>query len=461
MLSKEQNERLTKVGPGTPCGELMRRYWHPVAASADLVKNPVKRVKILGEDLVLYKDRSGVLGLIGPRCLHRAVHMEYGIPEETGLRCPYHGWLYDHKGRCIETPLEPPDSTFKDKIKTKAYPAREMGGLVWAYLGKEPAPLLPCWDLFGQEGGIRQIMGHMIPCNWLQVVENGGDPGHGVYLHGRYFQYVLEREGKLSDDTRHRSNAALSQHQELMKRGAYTKYRTIYNQYGMTKGVMTSDETEDDVNWQVGVSPVVFPYLRNPDRGAGIRRVYQIGVPLDDTTTWHISYQSYLFPPEIEVPKQEVIPYVEVPLKDENGNYIHNYVLGQDMVAWYSQGDITDRTEEHLGVSDNCIIGYRKMLDEQIKVVEQGGTPINVFPDTGDGSRIDHSPVTWREGRDGSQYYRYNYHQKGGAGRTYMEDDVDGYCPDKDLILDLYRQTAELGRNKAAAAQPASPVAPE
>jgi len=431
---------------------MMRRYWHPVAATSDLASNPVKKVKILGEELVVYRDRSGTLGLIGPRCLHRAVHLEFGIPEETGLRCPYHGWLYDEKGSCLETPLEPPDSTFKDKIKTKAYPAQEMGGLIWAYLGPGPTPLLPRWDLFAREDGFRQIMGHHIPCNWLQVAENGGDPGHGVYLHGRYFQYVLEREGQLSDDPKHRSNAAIAQHRQLMSQGLHTKYRPIYNEYGMTKGVLRSDRSEDDVNWQVGVSPVVFPYLRNPDRGAGIRRVYQMGVPLDDTTTWHISYHCYVFPPQIEVPKQDVIPYAEVPLKDDDGNYVHNYVLGQDMVAWYSQGDITDRSEEHLGTSDNCIIGYRKLLDDQMKIVERGGQPMNVFPDTGDTSRLDHSPVTWREQPNESQFYRYNYHQAGGAGRSYMEDDVDGFCPDKELIQELYRQAAELGANQAPGA---------
>ena len=109
MLSTAENEMLTRVGPGTPCGELMRRYWHPIAATVQLEDNPVRKVRILGEDLVLFRDRGGNLGLIAPRCPHRAMHMAFGIPEEVGLRCPYHGWLFDGTGRCLEQPLAPPD----------------------------------------------------------------------------------------------------------------------------------------------------------------------------------------------------------------------------------------------------------------------------------------------------------------------------------------------------------------
>ena len=143
MLSKEENEMLTRVGPGTPCGELMRRYWHPVAATVQLADNPVRTVRILGEDLVLFRDRSGTLGLIGPRCPHRAMHMAFGIPEEVGLRCPYHGWRFDGTGRCLEQPLAPPDSTFKDRVRIAAYKVQEMGvssGPIW---GRSRFPSCP------------------------------------------------------------------------------------------------------------------------------------------------------------------------------------------------------------------------------------------------------------------------------------------------------------------------------
>src|SRR5688572_27767940 len=127
MLSKELNERLTRVGPGTPGGELLRRYWHPIAGTAELDVEPVKKVRLLGEDLVLYRDQSGTLGLIDQRCPHRRVSLEYGIPESEGLRCPYHGWRFNQEGKCLEQPCEPWDSTFKDRITTRAYPVQEMG----------------------------------------------------------------------------------------------------------------------------------------------------------------------------------------------------------------------------------------------------------------------------------------------------------------------------------------------
>ena len=164
MLSPEANERLTRVGPGTPCGELMRRYWIPIAPFAQLLENPVRKVRVLGEDLVLYKDRSGNLGLIGDRCLHRSVDMQFGIPDECGLRCPYHGWLYGADGECLDRPME---SKGKIKAKLKAYPVKELGGLIFAYLGPLPAPALPHWDLFVWPNAVRQIAINVIDCNWL------------------------------------------------------------------------------------------------------------------------------------------------------------------------------------------------------------------------------------------------------------------------------------------------------
>ena len=213
MLTTAENEMLTRVGRGTPCGELMRRYWHPIVPTVQLEDDPVRKVRILGEDLVLFRDRSGDLGLIEPRCPHRAMHMAFGIPEEAGLRCPYHGWLFDGTGQCLEQPLAPPDSTFKDRVRIAAYRVQEMGGLVWAYLGPEPVPLLPRLDLCEQEHGLRQTVGHMLPCNWLQDMENRGDQHHAIYLHGRLFQYALEQQGRLTvvrAGRHHRSDAGAS-----------------------------------------------------------------------------------------------------------------------------------------------------------------------------------------------------------------------------------------------------------
>src|SRR6201999_1653315 len=135
-----------------------------------------KRVRILGEDLVLFRDRSGKLGLIAEACPHRRASFAYGIPVEDGIRCPYHGWKFDGSGRCLEQPNEPADSTFKDKIQATAYPVEELGGLVFAYLGPAPAPLLPRLDGFVAPGTIRAVGQAIVPCNWLQIMENSLDP---------------------------------------------------------------------------------------------------------------------------------------------------------------------------------------------------------------------------------------------------------------------------------------------
>lgn len=456
MLSREENERLSRVGRGTPCGELLRRYWHPIAATAQLLQNPVRKVKILGEELVLFKDRKGSLGLVGPRCAHRLSHLEFAIPEENGLRCCYHGWLYDSGGHCLEQPLEPPDSTLKHRIKIPAYPVQEMGGLVWAYLGPEPVPLLPRWDLFVREDGFRQIMASTLPCNWLQVMENRGDLGHVVYLHGRLFQYALERQGRLTDDPNRRFNATMKEQEENLRRGVYTKYRPIYNEYGFTKGTLDSDQSEDSPSWQVGMNPILFPYILHSGYRERVRQVYQIGVPVDDTTTWHISYHCYVFPPEVEAPRQEAISYADVPLKNEKGEYILDYVLAQDMVAWYAQGEITDRTQEHLATIDTCVFEYRKLLSEQLKIVTDGGEPMNVFHDPKKNVRIQPPVPSQSAVRSRGQYYRSNYHKTGGGGWSYMDDDVDRYCPDKDLLLELYRRAEEIEKKKTTEAKAAA-----
>lgn len=460
MLTVEDNELLTRVGPGTPGGELMRRYWHPVAATQRLDEEWVLPVRILSEDLTLFRDRRGNTGLIGQRCPHRMMELQFGIPEEEGLRCGYHGWMFDTNGVCVETPLEPPDSTFKDKISVTAYPVQELGGLIWAYLGPEPAPLLPRWDLFVKPHGFRQIVGHWLPCNWLQVMENRGDLGHAIYLHGRLFQYALEKQGRLTDDPKARYNGAMATQNDRMARGVYPRFRPIMNQFGLAKGNLDSDKSEDSPSWNIGTNPILFPYLLafGPGR-QNIRQTYQLGVPIDDTHTWHIQYFCYMFPPEVDVPEQKVVPYAAVPLKDDGGEYILDNVLAQDMVAWYGQGEIADRTQEHLGVSDSCVIAYRQMLRDQIKIVQSGGEPMNVFRDPAEIESPELALVpqgvdgmalinAGRSDTGGAAFYRSNFHKVSKGGWLYLDDDVDRYCTDRSTIIELYRQADEIGEAK-------------
>ena len=193
MLSQEMNDRLTRVGAGTPMGGLMRRYWHPVAASAQLdADNPTREVRLLGEDLVLYRDASGTVGLIEPSCAHRKANLSYGVPEANGIRCAYHGWVFDETGQCVDQPSEPEGSKFKDKVRIKAYRVEELGGLVFAYLGPEPAPLLPRWDILVWPG-VRRVYATMLPCNWLQCQENSLDPLHFQWLHRYWGGWQMNR----------------------------------------------------------------------------------------------------------------------------------------------------------------------------------------------------------------------------------------------------------------------------
>ena len=158
MLRSKENDRLTRVGPGTPAGELLRRYWHPIAVAAELNGNPIKRVRILGEDLVLYRGEEGRYGLVEEKCSHRGASLAYGAIEGSNIRCRYHGWLYSPEGRCVEQPAEPPNSTYKDRVKHPAYPVQKLAGLLYAYMGPKPAPLLPRYDVLVRSDGEHRVV---------------------------------------------------------------------------------------------------------------------------------------------------------------------------------------------------------------------------------------------------------------------------------------------------------------
>ncbi len=196
MLSEEENELLTRTGAGTPMGDLMRRYWQPVAAVAEMEGRWTKRVRVMGEDLVLFKDRTGKLGLIAEQCPHRRASFAYGIPTAEGIRCPYHGWMFDGTGKCLEQPNEPEGSNFKDKVTTTGYPVQELAGLIFAYLGPLPAPLITKLDGYVADPAIRLIARTVIPCNWLQIQENSADPIHSEWLHGHFAEFVDEMQNE-------------------------------------------------------------------------------------------------------------------------------------------------------------------------------------------------------------------------------------------------------------------------
>jgi 5,5'-dehydrodivanillate O-demethylase len=372
-------------------GELWRRYWLPVAASGEMEKEPIKAVQVLGEKLVLYKDRSGTLGLIQEACAHRRVNLLYGIPEQTGLRCPYHGWLYNEKGQCLEQPAEAPDSTFKDRIKLTAYPVKDFSGLIWAYLGPEPAPLIPHWDLLVKENVYRQIGMATIPCNWLQAMENSMDPVHLEWLHGYYFRYVLEKGGLDGATAMDRARPNLKRHKKI----GFDVF-----EHGIIKRRVWGDQTEEHEDWKVG-HPILFPNILRV--GGGGLDEFQFRVPINDTSIVHYWYSTYSPPGNYQLPKQEKIPHYQVPVFDKDSKFIVDFVNGQDSMAWASQGPIVDRSLERLAESDRGIILYRRLLREQMEKVAEGVDPMNVIRDPEKNKYIafgqeQRLPKTYRQG---------------------------------------------------------------
>ena len=361
MLTREENELLTRVDRSTPCGDLLRRYWHPVAAAGELTEEkPIKAVKILGEELVVYRDKRGQYGLVGEHCPHRLASLAYGRVDDEGIRCAYHGWKFDGAGKCLEQPAEPANSTFKDRIKHVAYPAEVLGGLIFAYLGPEPKPLLPRWDVLVWENGKRWIVkDSIIDCNWLQPMENSVDPAHLFWLHG---------------DTAHlapRVKKYAEQHEFIPFEFGIKKRRTSLP-VG-TEEVPLMDE-----------HPLLFPTtLRHVAPYAGgkaHRHNLQIRVPVDDTHTQ--VFRVNFVPSEVEKSPAEVqVPFRYSQLKKGLREYDMGMVSAQDSMAWETQGAVTDRTQERLGAGDAGIILLRKLLKEQIELVQKGRDPLGVIRD--------------------------------------------------------------------------------
>ncbi len=432
MISAEENERLSRVSPGTPMGELLRRYWYPIGGSAELMGHGTKLIKILGESLVLYRDRTGRLGLIDDTCPHRRVSLLYGIPEADGLRCAYHGWKFDAQGRCLEQPAEPAGSSFKDRVTIKAYAVEELGGLIWAYLGPQPAPLLPRWDLLVQPGVLREAGWSVIPCNWLQCMENSLDPVHVEWLHGHFDQYVVERLG-----------------QPDLKRKVFHHEKIGFSvfEHGIIKRRVLEGGSEEDDDWRAG-HPVLFPHILRSGLSASDGAL-QCRVPIDDTHTCQIVLKAWSPGAGVEVPEQETIPYFNVPLPtvDEVGQPRWSLLdnnSGQDMAMWFTQGPIADRTLEKLGESDVGIIEYRKMLREQLEKVERGEDPINVFRDPSKNICID-LPHEEKSRRGGFKRVQTDQRRRGNVGK---------YSQLSDQIQDLFDQAANLEEGKESTDEP-------
>jgi 5,5'-dehydrodivanillate O-demethylase oxygenase subunit len=383
MLTPAENERLTQVGAGTPAGALLRRYWHPIAAVDEMAERWTKRVRLLGEDLVLFKNRGGRFGLIAEACPHRRASFAYGIPTAAGIRCPYHGWMFDGTGRCVEQPNEPEGSSFKEKVTTAGYPVGVLGGLLFAYLGPAPAPQIPRLEGFVADRAIRLLGSAVVPCNWLQIMENSVDPIHSEWLHGHFAEFVAEASG----------GATYSYSRKHMK----IAFDEV--DYGIVKRRLMVGQDEGCDDWQIG-HPVVFPnVLALGSVGNSARTFqYQIRVPMDDTHTLHLWYTAFI-PPEGVAPEPVLMNAVhrfDVPLHDANGEYLLDITDAQDLMVWSVQGEIADRTGEHLGSTDRGLTAFRRMLLREIRRVEEGADPLGVV--RGSGERVLTLPLERQKG---------------------------------------------------------------
>jgi 5,5'-dehydrodivanillate O-demethylase len=355
MISREENERLTRVGAGTPGGELLRRYWQPLCPSGELTAaKPKKRVTVMGERLVVFRDAKGGYGCVEEFCKHRGVSLFYGYAEDDGIRCCYHGWKYDATGQCVDMPFER-NSPLKDEIKLKAYPVQKLGGLLFAYMGPDPAqaPLLPRWDVLAREDGVRQVKIFPVHrCNWLQIQENTADSTHTYFLHGMMDQLM-----------------GLKHPFAAYYRRPIEKLEFSRCAWGMDKAIhYGGDVPEVEIR-----PPLIFPnILRIPN---GPMEVMHWRVPIDDANTL-IVYVSFQPKPGVRTTDVADVEFEYVPdMTTADGEYDLKSFFSQDQMALETQGAIYDRSNENLGLSDRGIVLYRRMLDEQIALVEQGKEP--------------------------------------------------------------------------------------
>ena len=353
MLTAARNDLLTRVGPGTPMGELLRRYWQPIGGASELEQNPIKPIRLFGENLVLYKDRGGQFGLVDRHCPHRRADMSYGWVEDRGIRCSYHGWRYDETGACVEQPYEDTASPKPSKsgCEIKAYPVRECAGLLWAYMGPLPAPELPVWEPFTWANGFREIVLADVPCNWLQAQENSIDPVHFEWMHDNWSNVMRGADAKAPK---------------------HLKLKFEEFDHGFTYKRVREGQSEEDRYWTVG-RVALWP------NGFYLGRHFEWRVPVDDENTLSVAWFFVRVPKERDPYVQKRVPAWKSPIRDESGRWITSHVINQDIVAWVGQGAIADRTKENLRSSDVGISMMRNRFFEELEAIKAGRDPWGVI----------------------------------------------------------------------------------
>ena len=390
MMSAEQNELITRTTAGTPAGKLMRLYWQPAALADELDgERPVKAVRLLGQDLVLFRDEKGVLGLLDRDCPHRGADLAFGRLEHGGLRCAFHGWLFDTAGRCLETPAEPEGSTLCTRIRQKSYPVVERNGIVFAYLGEGEPPAFPAFDCFRASETHSFAFKGLIECNWLQALEVGIDPAHASFLH-RFFEDedTSEAYGKQFRSASAGSEMAMTRVLREFPRPVIEIERT---DYGLR---LIALRRLDDDHSHVRVTNLAFPNAFVIPMSADMT-ITQWHVPIDDTSCyWYAIFTS--FGPAVDkaqmrrqrlelytlpdyrprLNKSNDYGFSAAEQRDETYTGMGHDINVHDQWAIESQGRIQDRTREHLGQTDKGISAYRRLLIGAIEQAAAGERPL-------------------------------------------------------------------------------------
>jgi 5,5'-dehydrodivanillate O-demethylase len=364
MLSEDKNELLTRVGPGTPMGNLLRRYWMPVAGISEFDTRSTKPLRLMGEDLVLYKDLGGAYGLVDRRCAHRRADLAYGMVEQQGLRCNYHGWRFDAAGHCVERPFEAtaiPGDPGKDRIALKAYPVKLLAGMVWAYMGPLPAPELPEWEAFSWPDGFAQVVISEVPCNWFQCQENSIDPVHFEWMHENWGKRLRTRDMTLGP--------------------THLKLDFEEFEYGFTYHRVKADSDEQDEAWTVG-RVCLWP------NAFFLGEHFEWRVPIDDENTLSVTWKYTRVPKERAPYEQGSVPTWYGPLTDAAGKWIDTHIMNQDFLAWVGQGRIADRSLERLGASDRGIVAIRRRFFEELDAIAAGAEAKGTIRDPAKSQRV-------------------------------------------------------------------------
>ncbi len=403
MLPKEQNELLTRVGPGTPMGELMRRYWIPALLSEEIPApdSPPAQVRLLGEELVAFRDTNGRIGLLGEHCAHRGTSLFYGRNEECGLRCIYHGWKYDVEGNVLDTPAEPGDSDFKTKIRHTAYPTREAAGVIYAYLGpRDKMPLFPDYEWMQVPVNQTYVTKCRMECSYLQGLEGECDSSHLSLLHQTFTPGPARAIWRLDSAPR---------------------YETEETDFGLR---LVATRSAGPGQQYVRLSSFVMPVFGCVPAGRppGELDGYEIHmyVPYDDTHSWRydLGFRRKRPVAEDEVHRRKQIGPDHVRIRNAGNHYLQdrqmqktvNYTgiedfLNHDACATESMGPIYDRSTEHLGMSDKAVIAVRKYLLAAVKTVQEGkeaphmvrDPKRNRFPHIDCFAELMPADVRWRE----------------------------------------------------------------